>query len=456
MVPSGNPSNKIAALPVSQLPEQSSILIGLSGGVDSVVLLHYLCQNAVRYAWRLCALHVHHGISRNADNWAEFCIELCAQYQVPLHIEYVDIAPLRGHGVEAAARKLRHAAFARQSCDFVALAHHIDDQAETLLLQLLRGAGVRGAAAMPQLIGRTDSIPLVRPLLNCTRQEILDYAAEHSLRWINDESNVDASYPRNYLRHRIFPLIDEKFPAYRETLARSAQNFAEASELLDELARLDASDLYTAQHGGSEAGELSMKVSRLKSLSLLRAKNLFRFYLHEKGAPTPQASQLRDMFWQLFDARNDASVCVSYGGGWQVRRYRDEVFVLPTLNEFDRNFVLAWSGELELDWPALDSQLHFKSTKQTQETGISLAKLQCGPVTLRLRSGGETLRPNPNAARRTLKNLLQEKLVPPWQRDRLPLLYCGNDLVCVPNVAIAAEYQASDHEAAIFLHVGGT
>jgi len=134
-------------LPV--LPVGSSILLGLSGGVDSVVLLHLLQQLSPRYSWRLSALHVHHGISPHADEWVEFCKQLCAQYDIPLQIEHVDITPLREMGIEAAARKLRHAAFTRQPCDFVALAHHADDQAETLLLQLLRGAGVKGVAAMP-------------------------------------------------------------------------------------------------------------------------------------------------------------------------------------------------------------------------------------------------------------------------------------------------------------------
>ncbi len=421
-----------ALLPV--LPADSTILLGLSGGVDSVVLLHLLQQLSPRHSWRLSVLHVHHGISPKADLWAAFCTDLCARYGVPLQVEHVDIAPLRAHGIEAAARKLRHAVFARHPCDFVALAHHADDQAETLLLQLLRGAGVRGASAMPLLARRAGLPSLLRPLLHCSRQEILDYAAAENLQWVEDESNSDDSYPRNYLRHRMLPLLSEKFPAYRDTLARSTQHFAEASELLDDLARLD----------GAQAiqGEI-LTVTALQALSQPRAKNLLRYFLHSLGAPMPQAVQLDDMLHQLCRAREDAAVCTTYDD-WQVRRYQGKVYALHALGEFDQSMVLPWRGEAELDWPALNTRLRFN---RTQGTGISLEKLQCAPVTLRLRCGGETLRPHPNAATRTLKNLLQEHRVPPWQRDRLPLLYCGNELVCVLGVAIAAGYQATAEEA---------
>jgi len=429
-------TERVAAQIAPLLPAHSSILIGLSGGVDSVVLLHLLHKLSHRFSWQLSALHVHHGISPNADAWSDFCVDLCARHHISLHIERVDIAPLREHGIEAAARKLRHAAFSEQSCDFVAVAHHADDQAETLLLQLLRGAGVRGASAMPQLAVRTDSFSLVRPLLHCSRQEILDYAAAHQLQWIEDESNADDSYPRNFLRHRILPLLGERFPAYRDTLGRSARHFAEASSLLDELAQQDAAQAIQAE---------TLAVAALQALSMPRAKNLLRYFLHDRSATMPQAVQLDDMLQQLCGAREDAAVCITYGD-WQVRRYQGRVHVLRALSEFDRSVVLPWQGESELDWPALVARLCFS---QTRGKGISLAKLQLAPVTLRLRSGGETLRPHPHAATRTLKNLLQEHQVPPWQRDRLPLLYCGNELVCVPGVAIAAEYQAVADEEGV-------
>ncbi|NOU01863.1 MAG: tRNA lysidine(34) synthetase TilS [Gallionella sp.] len=480
---------KVAAQIAPLLPVHSRILIGLSGGVDSVVLLHLLNQFAPKFSWQLSALHVHHGISPNADAWVKFCMELCANYAIPLVIEHVDIAPLREHGIEAAARKLRHAAFAKQPCDVVVLAHHADDQSETLLLQLLRGAGVRGASAMPQFSGfnrnsvefrpvradgttshstksannadqvagyelveancdlatshpstgsgRTDSVKsTVRPLLHCSRHEILNYAAEHRLQWMEDESNADDSYPRNSLRHRVLPLLGEKFPAYRDTLARSAQHFAEANSLLDELAQQDAVQAI--------AGE-TMAVTALQSLTPPRAKNLLRYFLHRLGATMPQAVQIDEMLQQLCNARDDAAVCISFGD-WQVRRYQGKVYVLCALGEFDKHIVMSWHGEAQLIWPALNTSLQFK---HTQGVGISLGKLQHASVTLRLRQGGETLRPHPKAATRTLKNLLQEHHIPPWQRDRLPLLYCGEELVCVVGVAIAAAYQAAGDEAGI-------
>jgi len=292
------------------------------------------------------------------------------------------------------------------------------------------------------LAGRAGSAGLLRPLLHCTRLEIVAYAAEHGLQWIDDESNADDNYPRNFLRHRVLPLLEQRFPAYRDTLVRSARHFAEASDLLDELAQQDAA---LAIQGATLA------VAALQTLSQPRARNLLRYFLHEHGAPMPQAVQLDDMLRQLCSARSDAALCIAYGS-WQVRRYQDKVHVLPALGGFDPGLVLSWHGEAELDWPALDTRLKFEPSRGA---GVSLEKLQRAPVTLRLRKGGESLRPEPKSATRTLKNLLQELHIPPWQRDRLPLLYCGDELVCVPGVAVAAGYRSDSHEAAIRVELEG-
>lgn len=406
--------------------------------MDSVVLLHLLHSLAPRFEWRLSALHVHHGISPNADHWSRFCADLCAQNDIPLHIEHVDVAPLRNeHGIEAAARKLRHAAFAKHDCDFVALAHHADDQAETLLLQLLRGAGVKGVAAMGY-VNQSRHNAIVRPLLDCPRSELADYVQRHGLRWIEDESNIDERYPRNFLRHSMLPLLQRMFPAYRDTLLRGARHFAEAAELLDELAKQDAE---LAIHGDV------LDVTVLRTLTSARAKNLLRYFLHVRGAPSPQTSQIEEMSRQALSPREDAAMCFDFAG-WQVRRYQERLYAFPALQDFDRGLLLSWRGEDVLDWPALGKCVRF--TRQSG-AGISLARLQNTSVSLRLRSGGESLRPRTQAATRSLKNLLQEQRIPPWERERLPLLYCGEELVSVIGVAVQAEYQAQKNEESVLV-----
>jgi tRNA(Ile)-lysidine synthase len=291
---------------------------------------------------------------------------------------------------------------------------------------------------MPLFAKRDASPNLLRPLLHCSRQEILDYAVAHQLRWVEDESNADDSYPRNFLRHRVLPLLGEKFPAYRDTLGRSTQHFAEASSLLDELAAQDAVRAIESE---------TLSVSALQAHTLPRARNLLRYFLHQRGAVMPQAVQLDQMLHQLCTAGEDAAVCINVGE-WEIRRYRGRAHVLRALGEFDKHMVVPWNGEAQLDWPALNRTLQFKFM---QGSGISLEKLRRATVTLRVRQGGETLRPHPNAATRTLKNLLREQHIPPWQRDRLPLLYCGEELICVVGVAIASEYQADSKEPGVLV-----
>lgn len=416
--------------------------------MDSVVLLHLLHHISSFHPVCLQALHVHHGISRNADAWAEFCTGLCMHYDIFLQIERVDITPLREYGIEAAARKLRHAVFERQQTDFVVFAHHADDQAETLLLQLLRGAGVRGAAAMPFAKFSTKKPALLRPLLNVSRSELLEYARQHGLQWVEDESNSDDIYPRNFLRQRVLPLLEQRFPPYRETLARSARHFAEASELLDELAMQDAK-LSSPVWAGGRCGQV-LEIDSLRSLTPLRARNVLRYFLHTQDAPMPQAVQLDEILRQLCSAREDGAMCVEFGG-WQVRRYQEHVYAMPAPHEFLHGYEIAWTGEAELEWPALDATVIFTHAKGK---GISLERLSTEPVILRLRSGGEALRPAHAAATRNLKNLLQQHHVPPWYRERLPLLYCGNTLVSVVGVAIAADYQVKDGEAGVVVQYG--
>ena len=421
----------------SVVPRGSSLLLGLSGGVDSVVLLHLLAQLSPRFSWNISALHVHHGISAHAESWAAFCTVLCAKYSIPLQVERVDINPLRAMGIEAAARQLRHAALARQKVDFIALAHHRDDQAETLLLQLLRGAGVRGASAMSVHKPRKDAPSLLRPLLDTERGELEAYASEHGLSWVEDDSNEDVSYPRNFLRHKVLPVLQQRFPAYRTTLARSASHFAEAAELLDELAAQDASHAIEGER---------LSVAALRLLSSARGKNLLRYFLAARGAPIPDTTRLTEMLRQLCVAGEGAQIRITWQD-WQLRSYQEHAYALPvTLPAAD--FSIVWQGEAEVILPGSHGVLHFE---RVTGQGLSMARLQQAAVTLRPRHGSEHIKLDDARPRQSLRNLLQQQGVPPWQRERLPLLYCGDELVLVPGVASASAYAALADEAGVLV-----
>ncbi|HKB61202.1 MAG TPA: tRNA lysidine(34) synthetase TilS [Gallionellaceae bacterium] len=422
-----------ALLPV--VPAGASIAVGLSGGMDSVVLLHLLAELAPRHAWKLSAVHVHHGISPHADDWAAFCGRLCEAYAVPFSIEHVDIKPVRHMGVEAAARHLRHAALARQPGDFVALAHHQDDQAETLLLQLLRGAGVRGLAAMPAVgrppvpHGEGNRVPvLLRPLLAVSRAELEAFAAAQGLKWVEDESNSDESYPRNFLRHNIIPVLNQRLPGSGAALARSAGHLAEADALLDVLAEQDGEQAFDGE---------TLAVARLAELGHARAKNLLRWFLRRRGVLMPDASRLDEMLRQLVTARQDAQIRVEWGE-WALRRYRGRVHVCPRQTELDAALVVSWAGEPALAWPG--GVVRFLPASGE---GVSAARLAAGAVTVRTRHGEEMLRPDAARPARSLRDLFQAQGVPPWQRTGWPLVYCGDRLVAVPGIAVDSDWRAS-------------
>jgi tRNA(Ile)-lysidine synthase len=353
------------------------VVAGLSGGVDSVVLLDLLRGLAPRHGFRLEALHVHHGLSPHADDWARFCRALCRGWKVPLAVRRVKLDK-RGRGLEAAARAARRAAFARHPAGVVALAHQLDDQAETVLLNLLRGAGVRGASAMP-VLGRLGTKVLWRPLLAVPRREVLAHARARRLKWIEDESNRDDALTRNFLRLHVGPLLETRFPRWRESLARAARNFAGADD---------------------------------------KARLALREYLGEQGLRAPSEAKLGEMLRQL--AGRGARAEIAHDGAL-LRRYRDRVSV--TRADAGRD------GELRL--------------RPARGRGIDATRLAQAPLSLRARVGGERLQLDVRRPRRSLKNLFQEAGIPPWRREQLPLLFCGADLVWVAGLGVAAGWQAA-------------
>jgi tRNA(Ile)-lysidine synthase len=332
--------------------------------------------------------------------------------------------------------------FSEQHADFIVLAQHLDDQAETLLLQLLRGAGAKGLSAMAELQSRGEGQwAMVRPLLDIPRRTILDYAALHGLRWVEDESNADIAFDRNYLRHQVLPLLARRFPGYRETFARTSRNLAESSQLMDDLARLD---LALAANGDR------LKTEALCGLSAARAKNLLRYWLAELGVPMPSAGRLENVLQQLCGSRDDAQVLVHLGQN-VVQRYRGEVYLEKKALAPQPELALTWAFQDELQLPDSGGRLLFE---RTVGQGLSLARLTAEPVTVRLRHGGERLRPDCRRPSRSLKNLLQEAGIPPWQRQRLPLLFSGEKLVFVPGIGTACEYQADEGEMGVVVKLG--
>lgn len=408
------------------------LCVALSGGVDSVVLLDVVAVLAPRFRWHVSAIHVNHQLSANAAAWAQFCRQLCRERGVPLRVVRVTVA--RGDSTEAAARAARYAAYRRQAAENVLLAHHQDDQAETVLLQLLRGAGVKGLAAMPG--ARQDAerpgLRLLRPLLDVTRREIEAYAVQQGLRWVEDESNGDAQYLRNFLRREILPRLETRVPAYRTTLARAAGQMAEAAQLLDALAHID---------GAAAAGTATLPVSALAALSPARARNLLRCFVAQQGVRMPDARRLDEALRQALHAKADARVCVDLGG-YTLRRHRGALQLVaaaalpPQPGEKLPRF---WRGERSMVLPGLDGVLHMR---RRRGAGIDLEKLLAQPVTLRARQGGEKLQPAAARPRRALKDLFQMQGVPPWRRDRLPLLWSGERLVWVAGLGIDCAFVA--------------
>ena len=284
-------SQAVAACLVRYAGRGQSVVVGFSGGLDSTVLLDAASCMVNDAGIDLSALHVHHGLSANADVWAERCGQVCEAMKISLTTVRVDVSSGTGEGVEAAARGVRHKALADHPADWILLAHHGDDQAETVLHNLLRGAGVRGAAAMPESRGR-----VLRPLLGLGRDVLLGYAQSRRLVWIEDESNDDSRYTRNFLRNEVLPRITSRFPRAGEQLAAAAQRFSEASSLLEDLAAFDLRDC---------PPQFPLPLKLLRELPDARARNLLRAMLAWHYVQAPDESRLKEFVRQLRTAGSD-------------------------------------------------------------------------------------------------------------------------------------------------------
>jgi tRNA(Ile)-lysidine synthase len=409
--------------------------LAYSGGLDSQVLLHSLGK------WReqdtdirLTAVHINHQLQPEAADWLAFCRAQAQRLNIDFMGCAVDARPASGESPEAAARQARYRALQDLVApnDVVLTAHHQTDQAETLLLQLLRGAGPAGLAAMPQrrAFGRGW---LMRPLLDCRRDMLLACAQDWGLDWIEDRSNHDERFERNFLRHQLVPLLQQRWPGMDKTLARSAQLAGEATELLADLAQMDLAHLGVGQEG-------CLAASKLKGLSGPRQRNVLRCWLQQQGLSLPSQAQLEQLSQQMLTARQDAQPWVTWPGG-EVRRYRDRLYALALNNDqdsdhFDNTEIIAWPWP-EQQWLPLPGGGRLSWVKAC-DGGLDPRCLQA--LSVRFRRGGERFQPVGRQHSQGLKKILQQIDLPPWERARLPLLYSAEQLVWVAGLGPAAQY----------------
>jgi tRNA(Ile)-lysidine synthase len=423
--------------------EGGRIAIALSGGLDSSALLHLAHAYAQAQGVALYAFHIHHGLSANADAWLAHCQQACAALGVTFEARRVELVRKEKTGTEEAARKSRYAALGalcrEHGVQLLFTAHHQDDQAETVLLQLLRGSGPAGLSGMdaanaaPELLANPEVV-MVRPLLPASRKQLAAYVAAHGIAYINDESNDDPRFARNALRHKVMPALAEAFPGFQERFARSAQHAQSAQRLLTELAQ---QDLAMCLDGDC------IVIAKLRTLSTDRSYNLLRHWFGTRNLRMPSAAWLSEMLTQLLEARDGAQLLVTHPD-CHVRRHRDRLHLTPKLadlegtreDEFDQtpgtSFV--WNGETEMAFPAYGGVLHFDAADAG--AGLDPEWLRGRQLVIEFRKGGERLKPAHNRPTRGLKYHYQALGIPAWERGRLPLVRADKQMLFAAGIGM--------------------
>ena len=401
------------------------MLVAYSGGVDSHVLLHASQRALLESHQKLSirAVHINHQLQPKSESWKLHCAAICSRLSVPFTGIDVNASAELGQSPQAAARDARYAAFKNemQSGDVLLTAHHRNDQAETVLLQLLRGSGVAGLAAMPHCRQLGEGIVL-RPFLELPQHTLCAYAATHALEWVEDPSNQSDRYARNYLRNSLWPLIESHWPAAATVLARAAKNNAEASALNGVLAAIDSENVVDEANG-------SVDLSALANLELLRRKNVLRYWLKNISGRFPSQHIMQSILDTVIDARDDAQPLVEFAP-FEIRRYRGSLHAVIPGRRLPSDWSVEWRNTRRaLEIPELGLTLPVSII-----TGLASPEL-CGKrVEVRLRRGGESI-VLPGRPRKSLKALMQENAIAPWRRDNLPLIYLNGTLVAVHGIS---------------------
>jgi tRNA(Ile)-lysidine synthase len=422
---------------LDRFPPDTHFAVAFSGGLDSTVLLHAThAALRQRESGSLRAIHIHHGLSPNADAWALHCQERCTALGIALQVERVQVPVQSGASVESVARERRYEAFEALlgSEEVLLMAHHLDDEAETFLLRTLRGAGPRGLAAIPAMRPLGRGI-LFRPLLEQRREALESWAFTLGLTWIIDESNHSLRFDRNYLRHAVLPLLEERWPGYRESWWRSCALAGEADELNEVLAELDLARVKTAS-------ATVLDQSALQQLSPARQRNVLRHWLQQAGAPDPGWNVLTHIVDDMLTAGPDAHPEVRWREASLsvvVRRHKGGLYLQKAVQSVPVTSSYSWHPHDTLHLPSNGCVYALA----VQGHGLRLPdKVR---VTLRYRQGGETCRLTGRRTR-SLKKILQDADIPQWLRERIPLLHVDDTLVCVPGIGVCDGWQAGPGE----------
>ena len=417
------------------------MIVAYSGGRDSVALLHLMTRLARQRgsrSKRVLAVHVHHGLSRQADAWAEFCATSAEQWGAEFELVRVKVRG-KGQGVEAAARAVRYEALARvaraHGAGVVLAAHHLDDQLETFLIQWMRGAGPEGLAGFPaEREFAEGGVRLVRPFAGTPRAELEAYVAAEGLAYVDDDSNEDTRLLRNALRLQALPLMDAARPGFRGAAARSIELLGEAADVLRSVAAEDLA------HCRGLAAAATLRVDRLLALTEARQALVLRAWLAEHGLEAPSRTRLLEALRQVRQARSDARLLVRLGKQ-ELRRFRNHLVLRPAQRGAGDTLSLQWRGEAEIAVPSWGGALHFIP----DELGFDAVWLRAMPLALRGRAGGERFKPAALRPSKTLKRLFQEAEIPEFDRTRLPLVWRGESLIYV--AGLGADVRFIEREA---------
>ena len=433
---------KLAGLLKDQVPigRQQGIAVAYSGGLDSTVLLYVVRHFCADLQIPCFAFHVHHGLSINADAWLKHCASECVRLGVVFDHQRVQVN-LNGDGVEAAARQARYQALGelcvKHGLPLLLTAHHIDDQAETLLMQLLRGSGPRGLGGMdefniaPDLL-QSSSVLIARPLLHESRKQLEAYCTYYSLTHVDDESNQDVRFARNAIRQQLMPQLEVLSPEFSQRLARSALHMRAANRMLDELAE---SDLKAALDEGA------LQLKQVSNLSSDRIDNLFRYWFSISNVQMPSTSKLIEMRKQLFGAREDARIQVHHLD-FTLSRYDEKIYLIRNISnqDFDSIVNFVWSGESDIAIPEFNGRLSFEESDE----GISPQQLHGKCLRLQSRVSGLRLRLGKNRPSRDMKSHFQTCRIPFWRRAQLPFLFLDDRLLFVAEVGMDAHFLSEE------------